>query len=106
MSESPSLMKRTIGALAGVAVDAVRDLTVSQLDEMARGLHQRLSTTPASSEAAEQIDSTPDEKKMSPATICPANISPANISPATIAPAMIAGALIGVGVALLISIKR
>lgn len=101
MSESPSLMKRTIGALAGVAVDAVRDLTVSQLDEMARGLHQRLSTTPASSEAAEQIDSTPDEKKMSPATICPANISPA-----TIAPAMIAGALIGVGVALLISIKR
>lgn len=96
MSECPSLMKRTIGALAGVAVDAVRDLTVSQLDVMARGLHQRLSTTPAISEAAEKIDSIPDEKKM----------SPANISPATIAPAMIAGALIGVGVALLISIKR
>ena len=101
MSESPSLMKRSIGALAGVAIDAVRDLTVSQLDEMARGLHQRLSTTPATSEAAEPIDSIPDLKKMSPA-----NISPATLSPTTIAPAMIAGALIGVGVALLISIKR
>jgi hypothetical protein len=106
MSESPSLMKRTIGALAGVAVDAARDLTVSQLDVMARGLHQRLSTTPASSEDAEQTDSIPDEKKMSPANISSVNISPATISPATIVPAMIAGALIGVGVALLISIKR
>ena len=101
MSESPSLMKRTIGALAGVAVDAVRDLTVSQLDVMARGLHQRLSTTPAHSEPAEKMDSTPDEKKMSSATIAPGTIAPAKI-----APAMIAGALIGVGVALLISIKR
>ena len=100
-SGSEPCMKRSIGALAGVAIDAVRDLTVSQLDEMARGLHQRLSTTPATSEAAEPIDSIPDLKKMSPATL-----SPATLSPATIAPAMIAGALIGVGVALLISIKR
>lgn len=94
MSECPSLMKRTFGALAGVAVDAMRDLTVAQLDVVASGLHQRLSTKPAQSEpaeSAESIDSAPEEQK--------------NHS-MNIAPAIIAGALIGVGVALLISIKR
>jgi hypothetical protein len=94
MSESPSLMKRTFGALADVAVDAVRDLTVAQLDVVASGLHQRLSTKPAHSEPAESaeiIDSALGEQK--------------NHS-VKIAPAILAGALIGVGVALLISIKR
>ena len=94
MSECPSLMKRTFGALAGVAVDAVRDLTVAQLDVVASGLHQRLSKKPAHSEPAESgesIDSAPDKQKDHSEKI---------------APAILAGALIGVGVALLISIKR
>lgn len=91
MTECPSLMNRTLSALAGVAVDAVRDLTVSQLDIVARGLHQHLSIKPANSDIAEIIDSAPDEKKLHSSKIVPA---------------IVAGALVGVGVALLISVKR
>lgn len=97
MSECPSLMKRTLGALAGVAVDAARDLTVSRLDVLAHQLHQRLSTLPTPpnipnpSESPENDDSAPDNNKTSSETL---------------PPAILTGALIGIGIALLISMKR
>lgn len=91
MSECPSLMKRTMGALASVAVDSLRDHTVAQLDAVACRLHQRLSTTPAPSEQPEDVASVPLEK---------------NANPTKIAPAILAGALIGVGVAMLFATKR
>lgn len=96
MSECPSLMKRTLGALAGVAVDAARDLTVSQLDVLAHQFHQRLSTLPTPtkitnpSDGPENDDSAPDNKTSSE----------------TLPPAILTGALIGIGIALLISMKR
>ena len=97
MSECPSIMKRAIGALAGVAVDAVRDVTVSQLDELAHKLHQHLpnlrttSNIPNPSDSAENGESATDEN---------------TAGSASIPSAILTGAFIGIGVALLISIKR
>ena len=97
MSECPSIMKRAIGALAGVAVDAVRDVTISQLDELAQKLHQRLPTLRTTSnipnplDSAENGESATDDNKSGSASI---------------PPAILTGALIGIGIALLISMKR
>lgn len=94
MSQSCSLWNRTTGALAGVAVDAIRDLTVERLDRVAEGLHRRLHTTAhpamASASAAEPVASQRAVPAMASATVS----------------ATMAGVLFGIGVAVLLVSRR
>ncbi len=99
MSVSPTLWNRTAGALAGAAVDAMRDLTVAQLDQVANGLHQRLTNSTAAVAATAPV-----------AALVPPVPGPVmhevTQSPSSRASAVIAGALIGIGVAVLFATRR
>ncbi len=99
MSVSPTLWNRTAGALAGAAVDAMRDLTVSQLDQVADGLHQRLTNNVARAPA------TTPSTVLTPPVPGP-GMHVVTQSPTNRASAVIAGALIGIGVAVLFATRR
>jgi hypothetical protein len=97
---SHPLLKRTFAALAGVAVDEIRDLTVAHLDQMAGGLHQRLADHPHIINGKPLSEPLPEPLTKSVTPIASGSHN------RTSASSLVAGALIGIGVAIWFTKKR
>ena len=87
-----TLWHRTAAALAGVAVDLVRDLTVAHLDHVAQGLHHRL-----------QRETRPGPSAPEPAIV---TTPPTTVTGIGQPAAVLAGALIGIAASVLLVHRR